>query len=245
MKKTFFATILCLFSLNPIYASADMEKPLSDKGSTINNIHNLKLNQNQINWLDKYLESIILDLIIKKIDFKLSVFQLLKENNTNKIETLFLSDIIQLKEDADCLKIYKNHLEDELVKLKYQIINENTLKLAIPNNNDFDIDKMIQNKNFYLKDDDLQMVNTIKMYQNILKENEKTIKILSDEIKDNKRSALDIHFTIINKLENQIFLKKFFKIYLIEKLKQHPNQKNLNEINSFLTTKLNTNFFKN
>lgn len=247
MKKFSFLTFLLLFNIN-CYANINnnVQQNNLNEVATFNNTPIIKIfKQQQIKWLDKYLESIILKNTIKKIDLQLKVYNLLNNQNltNDKTQSLFFNDKIQLQENINCIKILKNKLEQQLSNLLTEVQFWHYKKLNLPLDNDFQITKILNTTKFDLTYDSLQIVNSIIMYQNILNKTDAIITILSDEIAQNKRSELDIHFILINKLDNEIYLKKFLKIYLIEKLNQIPTMETFNEINNFLNIKLEKDLF--
>ena len=195
------------------------------------NIQNI--NNAQINWLDNYLESIILNSSIKKIDLQLNVLNFYK-NDTSQLNSLFLRKNFKF-DDIKNLNDYKLLLENKLAALKIDLMQNKKMQF----NNDFDIKKLLNADNFNLKQDKLSIVSFIKNYQQILKNNQQKNKIIEQEIQQGKRSKFDIDFAIINDLDNQIFLKKAVKIYFIEKLKQQPTMTSLKELNSYLNQPLN------
>lgn len=192
------------------------------------NIQNI--NNTQINWLDNYLESIILNSSIKKIDLQLNVLNFYK-NDTNELNSLFSRKVNYIKNLND----YKLSLKNKLTVLKTDLMQNKKMQF----NNDFDVKKLLNADNFNLKQDKSSIVAFIKNYQQILKNNQQKNKIIEQEIQQGKRSKFDIDFALINDLDNQIFLKKAVKIYFIEKLKQQPTMTSLKELNSYLIQPLN------
>lgn len=227
-KKNLISILVSSFLIFPTSNLVFANVETSNVEQNIQNINNT-----QINWLDNYLESIILNSSIKKIDLQLNVLNFYK-NDTSQLNSLFLRKDFKF-DDIKNLNDYKLLLENKLAALKIDLMQNKKMQF----NNDFDIKKLLNADNFNLKQDKLSIVSFIKNYQQILKNNQQKNKIIEQEIQQGKRSKFDIDFAIINDLDNQIFLKKAVKIYFIEKLKQQPTIASLKELNSYLNQPLN------
>lgn len=227
-KKNLISILVSSFLIFPTSNLVFANVETSNVEQNIQNINNT-----QINWLDNYLESIILNSSIKKIDLQLKVLNFYK-NDTNELNSLFSRKDFKFN-DIKNLNDYKLSLKNKLTVLKTGLMQNKKMQF----NNDFDIIKLSNADNFNLKQDKSSIVSFIKNYQQILKNNQQKNKIIEQEIQQGKRSKFDIDFALINDLENQIFLKKAVKIYFIEKLKQQPTMTSLKELNSYLIKPLN------
>lgn len=234
MKNLFLITFLSLFLFNSSIANTNVN-------NNENNLLTTNINSAKIELIDNYLETIILNLVIKKIDLKLNILQAYKNDNS-KVKSLFISKDSEFN-SIDTLQLYKSKLQQQLTTLNDSLSSNNFVKLHNAHN-DLNTTKLLNTHNFSLQQDNSEIIAFVKNYQQILKKQQQIHNILNKEIHQGKRSEFDIHFIKINELDNQIFLKKAAKIYFIEKLKQQPTIKNFDELNSYLINPIDANILK-
>lgn len=243
MKHNFLTSLITLISCTPLFFTQNVAAENNQILLAANNptfLQNksqkqITLNDSKINLIDNYLETIITDLTIRKIDLQLNIFNAY-HNDANKLHSLFLNKDSEFN-NVDALKDYKHKLQNKLTNLNSSLTNANFMYI----HNDFDTNKLLNTTNFSLQKDNSEIVPFLKNYQQILKNNQHIAETFEKEIQQRKRSEFDIHFTTLNELDNQIFLKKAAKLYFIEKLKQQPTMANFEELNSYLLRPIDVN----
>lgn len=238
MKNLFLITFLSLFLFNSSIANTN-----ANNNENKNNLLATNINSAKIELIDNYLETIILNLVIKKIDLKLNILQAYKNDNS-KVKSSFISKDSEF-DSIDTLQLYKSKLQQQLTTLNNSLsLSSNNFVKLHNAHNDLNTTKLLNTHNFSLQQDNSEIIAFVKNYQQILKKQQQIHNILNKEIHQGKRSEFDIHFIKINELDNQIFLKKAAKIYFIEKLKQQPTIKNFDELNSYLINPIDANILK-
>lgn len=171
MKNLFLITFLSLFLFNSSIANTNVN-------NNENNLLATNINSAKIELIDNYLETIILNLVIKKIDLKLNILQAYKNDNS-KVKSSFISKDSEF-DSIDTLQLYKSKLQQQLTTLNnsLSLSSNNFVKL---NNayNDLNTTKLLNTHNFSLQQDNSEIIAFVKNYQQILKKQQQIHNILN------------------------------------------------------------------
>lgn len=150
MKNLFLITFLSLFLFNSSIANTNVN-------NNENNLLATNINSAKIELIDNYLETIILNLVIKKIDLKLNILQAYKNDNS-KVKSSFISKDSEF-DSIDTLQLYKSKLQQQLTTLNNSLsLSSNNFVKLHNAHNDLNTIKLLNTHNFSLQQDNSEII---------------------------------------------------------------------------------------
>lgn len=150
MKNLFLITFLSLFLFNSSIANTNVN-------NNENNLLATNINSAKIELIDNYLETIILNLVIKKIDLKLNILQAYKNDNS-KVKSSFISKDSEF-DSIDTLQLYKSKLQQQLTTLNNSLFLSSNNFVKLHNaHNDLNTTKLLNTHNFSLQQDNSEII---------------------------------------------------------------------------------------